>query len=187
MAEITVNPLVTDLLRELKKRNVSVAKFAKEAKIPKGRIYKWNKEGNNPKYEDVSKINKWLGKTTMEKSIHGDERDATSLVNDPDKKYGNDTSPLQAVIHIAASNKVLAEANLKLADAHKILAKNNQDLITMIKPTVNDGQQIPEVVAARFSGLLELLAQVGSGKKWKSVEEARAALSKLILVPGETG
>lgn len=79
--------------------------------------------------------------------------------------------PMAAIISMSESNKLLAESN-------KTLAKNNEDLIQIFKTTVDAPQQIPLTLEARFAALLELIAQVGTGKHWKSVQEAHAALSK---------
>lgn len=187
------NPLVIKLFDALKKLKISVPKFALEADIPKDRIYKWKQEDTSPKADDVEKINSWLAAKKLEKppKMYSATELRESVVQEDQVPYGSpDRAYLtnKAVTSIAESNKILAEANRTLADAHKILARNNEELITMIKPaTVNDGQGMTEAFSARFSDLLELLAQVGSGKKWKSVEEARAALNKYVVVPGTNG
>lgn len=66
------NPLINKLSEKLKERKVSKAQFALDTGIPKDRIYKWFQEGNNPKAEDIAKINAWIN---MEKIPHSDIRD----------------------------------------------------------------------------------------------------------------
>lgn len=74
----------------------------------------------------------------------------------------------------------LVESNRSLVESNKILAKNTEELILLLKFTANDPGQIPINVEAKFSLLLELLAEVGSGKNYKSKQEAAAAFRKRI-------
>jgi hypothetical protein len=77
------------------------------------------------------------------------------------------------------SNLVLATANKKLSDAHFILAEDQRELMKKVV-TVNDPEQTPEDVDAIRFALLELISQVGSGKRWKSSQEVKATYNKLF-------
>lgn len=75
-----------------------------------------------------------------------------------------------AILAIAESNKGLVRANTAIAEANKILAE---------KVPESDSSEIPLAVESRFSDLLELIAELGTGTRWKSKQEALAVLSKL--------
>lgn len=49
------------LFKELKKRGVTVYKFAKDTGIPKERVYKWEQKKGAPKEDDAALIRKWIG------------------------------------------------------------------------------------------------------------------------------
>lgn len=101
-------------------------------------------------------------------------------LNEPQPTYSNDGSPLsmQAIVNLTHSNKVLAESN-------KVLAISHSDLVEMVKRSVNvePGSQTSDL--ARFSDLLEVIADVASGKRYKSKQEALAELSKYVAVAAQ--
>lgn len=83
---------------------------------------------------------------------------------------------------LAASNKMLAEANIILARSHEqLLSKwtNRPDDVI----TAGAGQENDVAYLSRLSDLLEVMAEIGSGKRWGSKEEARAALRIFLTVP----
>jgi transposase-like protein len=168
---------VSEILNEIKKRRLNISEIARETGIPAQRFHKWVQGSGQPKTLDAEKLKAWAFKNLEE---------VPSSVREDSLAYSLAKSPsTDVILSLSKSNITLAEANKTLADAHKILARNNEDLIKMLRPTENDVEDIPPAVAASFSGFLELLAQVGSGKRWKTPEEARAAVNKLVLVPGE--
>jgi transcriptional regulator with XRE-family HTH domain len=79
----------------------------------------------------------------------------------------------QALVNLTESNKILAESNKTLANSHA-------ELVTMVKGVVPDQQGTSVTDLARFSDFLEVLADVGSGKRWHSKKEALAELNKLL-------
>lgn len=72
----------------------------------------------------------------------------------------------------------LSEGIKNLSEATLVLARNNEKLVNKI--TDDDPEQTPTAVESRLTDLLELIAKVGSGKRWKSEQEAHAALSRLF-------
>jgi transcriptional regulator with XRE-family HTH domain len=97
-------------------------------------------------------------------------------------KQDNDekvSSTMDAIRSLVESNKALSDANKTLADAHLIIAKGNEELIQLAKGAIaNVAARTPVIAPAIFPQLLVTLAEIGSGKKWKSVEEAAAVLNK---------
>lgn len=78
-------------------------------------------------------------------------------------------------------HKQIVATNSKLADSNNELAKKIPD-----QPTVNVQQQSEQVVDATRSAFLELLSQVGSGKRFHSPDEVKTIYNKLVadvLVP----
>lgn len=86
---------------------------------------------------------------------------------------------------LAASNKVIAESNKALAESNKSLARSNEQLVEMVKPIAGVQSESPATVDSKFSTLLELIADVGSGKRWKSKNEAVAELSNFVHGTGK--
>lgn len=91
-----------------------------------------------------------------------------------------------ALLSIAESNRLLAESQKISAESNRILVESQQKLIetnaylvtVKTKTTGNDDQDIPPAVHAKLDNLLEAIAEVGSGKKWHSKQEALATLGK---------
>lgn len=95
---------------------------------------------------------------------------------------------MQTILKLAASNQTLSDANKKLADAHFLLAEGNRELVRMA--TVNAPPQNEQAVNAMRSAFLELLGQVGSGKRFHSPDELKTVYNKLVsdtLVPKGEG
>jgi hypothetical protein len=87
------------------------------------------------------------------------------------------------------SNKLLAEANKKLSDAHFLLAEDQRELMRRVA-TANVPEQSPQDADAIRAALLELVTQVGAGKRWKTAEEVKTVYRKLVsdaLAPKKEG
>jgi transcriptional regulator with XRE-family HTH domain len=179
---------VSDLIRDKRKKDgLSAQELADIIGVKATNIYKWENGSRPIDLKIYNKVLKWLASETGIKSIPVGKN---TLVEEDDREYRlkKESPSLEVILNISDSNKILVQSNKTIAESNHILAKNNEELISMLKTTAYGGQQTSPDVAAKFSGFLELLAQVGSGKKkWKSIEEARAELNKLILVPGENG
>jgi transcriptional regulator with XRE-family HTH domain len=76
----------------------------------------------------------------------------------------------EAILSITRSNEGLVRANTVIAEANLKLAE---------KVSASESEEIPLAVESRFSDLLELIAELGTGTRWKSKQEALAVLSKL--------
>lgn len=73
----------------------------------------------------------------------------------------------------------LSESGRITAEAIKIQAENNRDVIAIFKATVNVPADNQKADDAKFSDLLEYIMKIGSGKQlWRSEQEAAAELSK---------
>lgn len=83
-----------------------------------------------------------------------------------------------AIYNLAESNRLIAASN---AD----LAASNKELVNMVKDnfTANASQQIPQDVHTKLGKLLGFVALVGSGKRWKSLDEAMAVINSEIDAP----
>lgn len=85
-------------------------------------------------------------------------------------------SELSIIHNLVESNKELATANKALSEAHLLIAKDHHEY--MNRTTVNTSQGISQEIDTKFSELLELIAEVGSGKKWENTDAAVLELSK---------
>lgn len=97
--------------------------------------------------------------------------DTNIVLSESQEEYG--TLTMKALVNLTESNRVLAESNKTLAESHS-------RLVTMVetKSTESGPQEIPEAVDAKLTDALVLLAEIGSGKKWKSVQEGLAEIHK---------
>ncbi len=96
--------------------------------------------------------------------------------NDSNKNQNSDNGNLsaQAILNLTESNRLLAETNSNVVNAS---LKSIEKFISVIESFVVNN---PVTVDARFADLLEVIADVGTGKKWRSKSEALAELSKLF-------
>lgn len=101
------------------------------------------------------------------------ERTPTTVTAETDHDYETGNLTMKALVNLTESNRVLAESNKTLAESHS-------RLVTMVetKSTESGPQEIPEAVDAKLTDALVLLAEIGSGKKWKSVQEGLAEIHK---------
>lgn len=179
------------ILDIIKERNLNVLEIARNSGIPSSRIYKWLDGKGQPKLEDSEKLLKWAKKNldnvprapqedgigiTMEEEEH------TYKKTEPNQSKDSGILTLQALVNLTESNKQLAESNHSLSRSH-------ERLVNMVQKSTGDGQsEIPVSVSAKIADFLELIAELGTGKKiWKSKEEALAVLSKFVPVPGGQG
>lgn len=128
--------------------------------------------------------------------LMGDNNKPTTGQNqaqEANPEYHNGSVTMNAIMSLAESNKglvesnkalvesnrIIADANKSIADANVVLAKNNEELIQLMKkPTESVSEESPLTFQSNLGKLLAAIAQVGSGKRWHSQEEAIAALHK---------
>lgn len=89
---------------------------------------------------------------------------------------------LRAIINLTESNRSIAESNKSISASNASLARSNEELVRMVKDGSTAGAQSENQkdVDAMRSVVLELLFEVGSGKRWKSADEARAIYRKRL-------
>ena len=115
------------------------------------------------KFPGINKI--WLlhGEGEMVKSVEEPK------VNEVIKK---ERVSEQTLHNLSESHRLLSEAHLKQIEA-------NTELIKLVKISTANASQFPsEVYLTKFSDMLEVLADIGSGKRWKDKPSALLELSK---------
>lgn len=90
-----------------------------------------------------------------------------------------------AIKEQAEANKLQAQANKTSAENQQISMKTNERLVNEVIASRNAGN--PATADANVTRLLGLLARIGSGEKWRTVEEAEAALSIEFYGPQKKG
>lgn len=146
------------------------------------RQYSKYESGQFPKYKTdiLQKIDRLLGTSIME-SINEQIVPHETSLSEPEVKYEgkkNDQAlTMQALVNLTESNRILAESN-------KTLARSHEELVMMVKSTGSVEPKINTGLEARFSRLLHLIAQVGSGSRWDTIDEAEEALGKYVLDHG---
>lgn len=88
---------------------------------------------------------------------------------------------LDTVYSLAESNRVLADNNTIIAQSQLKLVETNSELAIMLKEvfkktTVSAVSETESTSDAKFLGLLEVIAEIGVGHKWKSKQEGLALL-----------
>lgn len=157
--------------------------------ITVGKQKSYEQGAANPGYLYVSEIADLAGVSEEDfrnKKLAKDDIRLKALANYGDKKDKNvfrGTSvkqdvtdkdlPAKAIYNLTESSKDLSEAN-------RILADNESRLISLLETTVGSQKGNPAVAAASVSDLLEWIAEVGSGKKWGSKQEALAELHSFV-------
>jgi hypothetical protein len=159
---------IEDILKSLKERGFSRGKIEQELGLAENSINQNLSRGGTKKMLTSLKL---LNSRVLQNAT---SEGAGVSADDP--------SP--AMNDIAESNRILAEANKTLADAHKIIAKNNQDLIVMMKDIKTNRSRLktPLTEPSTLAALLELLAEMGTGKKWHSKAEALAEVGNRLFV-----
>jgi hypothetical protein len=99
-------------------KGISVAQLSRGTGIPSARIYKWFKDGLQPKSPDEKLLKSWIDK--IEQVPH-------------ETKDENQTPTNGDLLGLIESNKILASANKTLADAHKDITRANLELVQMFK------------------------------------------------------
>lgn len=120
----------------------------------------------SPKF--IKRLQDYLGRLQNAKEVGG-----TELYKQP----LNANSDLKKLID---ANHMLAQSVLIDARNRENLTESNRELTK--KVTANAQSQNEQAVDAMRSAFLELLSQVGSGKRFHSAEELKTAYRKLVSV-----
>lgn len=171
------NQLVIRLYSTLKSQNISVTRFSRESGIPKARVYKWNQEGTNPKAEDERLILQWLDGDKSK--INGENANRGTS---GDQQIGENSLPgntLETINKLADSNNKLADAALVRAKAElvnaekeKSLVDSNADLTKLLRSIAGSVGDKHINDPAISPALLDVLAEIASGLRIHSKEEA---------------
>lgn len=159
---------LTDRIKEeMKVRGIKIPALADQTGIPKDRIYAWYRDKSTPKAEDQEVLEKWIVKEISRKN-------GGNVVTTEETE--NKDLTMQALVNLSESNRILAESNHSLARSH-------EELVLMVKSTAHapDANTHADQLE-RFSSLLEIIAEIGSGKKlWASKSQAVEELNKFVL------
>jgi len=168
------------VLTFIQKNNLNVSRTEKEAGIPKGRMAKWLAGKGAPKVEDSEKLQKWYDLHYGEEVPKLEEVQKDAPVSDFKANTGAGVS--EASIHgLIRTNEKLAAAALGDVENRKLLIRQNEELLSMVKQSGNVQPGNHEAFQSKFLAALEFLAEVAAGKRYKSVDEASAALSKTVF------
>lgn len=146
-------------LRE--KMGLSQQGLSDKTGIPKDRISAWEQGRGSPKVKDFDTLRKFFTEQVSHETL--------PLVNEDAPKYGNFT--LQALID---TNKIMAESNM-------VLAKANENLVSMLKVSQGADPERRLIFDAMLPGLQELLIDLGMGTQWKTRDEGIANVHKLLF------
>lgn len=97
-------------------------------------------------------------------------------VNEPMINYGakgESFMQMQAILNLTNSNKVLAESQ-------KVMATIHSDLVELVKKSERASAESSLADLSILSDFLEVLADVASGKRYGSKQQALAELNKFV-------
>jgi transcriptional regulator with XRE-family HTH domain len=156
--------------QEIRKKRKSLGLSAKALsaalEIKVENLYKWENGTKPTDPEDYIKIENWLsGK------LETVPRETTLPTPAP--------PPSSELTDLIASNRMMAEAMIIDARNRENLTEANRELAK--KVTASAPEQNQQDAYAMRSAFLELLGQVGSGKRWKSPEEVKVAYNKFLV------
>lgn len=155
----------------LEEFSISVPEMAEETGIPKDRVYKWKQQGTTPKADDERKVIEWMKLKKMDKNPSNSSKTSTVLETDDDLKT------------LINSNATLAQALLGCREDQKELIQMLKAEREYSRPIERVPQQKELMHQMQVSRILRVLAEVGTGKRWNSVEEAYAELNIILADP----
>lgn len=165
-----------EILKEAReKRRLTQEDLAGKVGISHRQIQNYE-EGKFPKFkgDSVKKIDDILG-TALYEMIY--EKEASPKVFVSHSEAVPETDLMRAVLSLTKSNEALVSQHSEILQANRAIAETNRILAE--KVAESGGEEIPQAVEARFSDLLELIAELGVPNRWKSKKEGLATLSKL--------
>ncbi|MEP7375547.1 MAG: hypothetical protein ABI675_19535 [Chitinophagaceae bacterium] len=166
---------IETLLITLKSKGYSRAYIEKKLDYSENYIDQILSKGGNKK---VAGALKRLNESLLQNATSRKQEAKSITLNEDEAEYDKKNQPLamQALADLAVSNREMAEA-------HNKLATSQVDLVSMLKQktTVSDSPKIDVNLEKRFSDILMILAQVGTGKRWATIAEANEELNKLLI------
>jgi plasmid maintenance system antidote protein VapI len=173
----TLNAL-DDLFRELKKDGVGKGDVAQKIGINATYLSKML-SGEKPVTDSfTSALHKYYGNKLRDLGINLKK---TEVMLPPVEKTAapSEQGPEPPIDYNSKAVYNLTESNRLIAESNASLAASNKELVQMVKEsTASVPRQTDQDVIAMRSVFLELLSEVGSGKRWKSPEEVKVAYSK---------
>lgn len=163
---------------ELKLNN---AQIAGQMGVSERMIEYYEKGEKNPAYKNLVKLSKILKFDLTELSEpkvqkgHEASPKYDSIVKEESPSYGAANRSEEAILNLTQSNKILAEAQLKIADS-------NQELTFMVKQAFIEGK--PQERFSNQGELIERLASliglIGAGKRFSSPAEAVRTIDNIL-------
>ncbi len=170
---------IGEKIRQLRiAKGLSVPAFAAKYNLNKANLYKWESGTKPSHHEDYIEL---------EKILFSENNKTKNMANEEEQEYKSKNKDVKSK-DLHGTDKTmetvysLAESNKTLVDSHKLLVETNANLVGMIKvmskTTGSVAQDIQKDVYAKLDNLLEAIAEVASGKKYHSKQEALATLGK---------
>lgn len=163
---------IGEKLKEFREsKGLNVKEFARLYDLVLANLYKWEK-GTQPNQEDYLKL---------ERIISSNGKSGSSVAPEQPKR---EVSSIETMSTIAESNKIIAESNRILAEANEKLVVSNANLVSML---IDDSpSNIYSAAESKWHKFLELLAEVASGKRFDSKEEAIASMGTIFSADDNT-
>lgn len=171
-----MTPIHQLIANERKKAHLTEDEMAKKLKVTRATYQYWEKK--TPSVEKIERVERALnlphGYFFEQQRKGNDEKIIKPEAKSSSDGYMPKDTESKTILELAESNKLLAEAT-------RVLSRNQENLIKMIKTTGDSGEGISAALKERFSNILELIALIGTGTRWNSREEAIEVLNKYAI------
>jgi len=157
---------IEKILQYIEAQDLSISEFERSYGFSNGYLGNTNSRGADLSNKILDKFQK--AHPEIYKKVLGDGGVRKTPSHGSTGTQGDNLT--EAILSITRSNEGLVRANTVIAEANLKLAE---------KVSASESEEIPLAVESRFSDLLELIAELGTGTRWKSKQEALAVLSKL--------
>lgn len=182
------------LIRELSGKKQD--EFAKLIKTNLSNLKTYENTGVKPKANILAAIAKFAGisiEDLRSKALRPEditiqvEKDENGIRGTFQEQEGASLQCLsRAILVISESNKGLVNQNQAVVDTNKVIADTNRVLAQRIinEPVMkHDGEGNSEVSPAIIPMVLDLMAEIGTGKLWQTKEEGIAEIGRRLNVP----
>lgn len=164
-----------DIRKKRKSLQLTVDELASIIGVKSDNLYKWEKGTRPNNAEDYLKVENWLtGKLESVPHETPRQEDRPRVVNEGESKYGESFS--DRILRLMESNNRILEqqarTNTNLSETNRRLSDELINSRTESKNPLDD--------PSKWADLRELLADLASGKRFRSKQEAVAAIRSIF-------
>lgn len=203
--------LSTAIVEKRNALSLSVPATAKLLNIDKFKLYKWEEGTKPSQFDDYKKLenfiygkfDQFVKKGKIEADYDYDEAmkkifpprptsddmgsESLNIAAEEQSDYNADKPSNNILLEYIKAHKRYADAHFELSVAHKKLATSDATYASinadLYKRVINSDfeSESPSVAVPNFAGILAVISEIGSGKRFQSKEELDATLHRLYF------